>query len=72
MNIIAVNGVCMLTSGGDEDIVFCEARLKVRFCIAFNRDHVRVRKCLEDSRSVFLRRHDGRTDIAYRNDSPML
>ena len=71
INIIVLNR-CMLTSSGDEDIVKCDARLRVRFCIAFNTDHVRVRLRLDESCEVLLRRHGGRTDIGYGSDSTVL
>ena len=65
MNILALNGMCMLTSSGKDDIVFCDAKLRVKLCLGFNMDHVRVRLRLDESCDVSLR-HDGRTDMAYR------
>ena len=64
MNIIPLNGVCMRTSNGDEDTVLCEPRLRVRYCVAFDMDHVPVRKCLDERCRVFLRQHDGMTHMA--------
>ena len=73
INIIALNRLYMLTSSGDEDIVTCDPRLRVRFCIVFDISHVRVGLCLDEICEVLLRRHDdGKTDIGYRSDSTLL
>ena len=58
INIIAFNRLCVLTSSGNEDTVNCDARLRVRFCIALNIDHVPVRLRLNEISEVLLRRHD--------------
>ena len=72
INIIVLNRLCMLTSSSNEDIVKCDAELRVRFCIVLNTDHVRIRLHLDEIYKVLLSQHCGRTDIRYRSYSRLL